>query len=86
MALREQTEARLVGFDQLGASLQVETLRAIEADLRRALSADAPSGTVRPGAHPAGSGNKGGDAGSYAESTPNWCAAALPSPAPLPHR
>ena len=30
MALREQTEARLVGFDQLGASLQVETLRAIE--------------------------------------------------------
>ncbi len=62
MALREQTEARLVGFDQLGASLQVETLRAIEADLRRALSADAQSGTVRPGAQPAGSGNKGGDA------------------------
>ena len=62
MALREQTEARLVGFDQLDASLQVETLRAIEADLRRALSADAPSGTVRPGAQSAGSGNKGGDA------------------------
>ena len=45
MALREQTEARLVGFDQLGASLQVETLRAIEADLRRALSTDVPPGT-----------------------------------------
>ena len=59
MALREQTEARLVGFDQLGASLQVETLRAIEADLRRALSADAPSGAVRPGGQPTGSGNEG---------------------------
>ncbi|KSW10328.1 dUTP diphosphatase [Schaalia odontolytica] len=62
MALREQTEARLVGFDQLGASLQVETLRAIEADLRRALSADAPSGTVRPGVQPTGSGNEGSGA------------------------
>ena len=48
MALREQTEARLVGFDQLGASLQVETLRAIEADLRRALSADVPPGAPVP--------------------------------------
>ena len=62
MALREQTEARLVGFDQLGAALQVETLRAIEADLRRALSADAPSGTVRPGAQPTASGNEGSGA------------------------
>ena len=62
MALREQTEARLVGFDQLGASLQAETLRAIEADLRRVLSADAPSGTARPGAQPTGSGTKGSDA------------------------
>lgn len=62
MALREQTEARLVGFDQLGAYLQVETLRAIEADLRRALSADAPSGTVRPGAQPTASGNEGSGA------------------------
>ena len=62
MALSEQTEARLVGFDQLGASLQVETLRAIEADLRRALSADAPSGTVRPGAQLMGSGHEGSGA------------------------
>ena len=62
MALREQTEARLVGFDQLGASLQVETLRAIEADLRRSLSADAPSGTARPGAQPTASGNEGSGA------------------------
>lgn len=62
MALREQTEARLVGFDQLGASLQVETLRAIEADLRRALSADAQSGTVRPGAQLTASSNEGSGA------------------------
>ncbi len=62
MALREQTEARLVGFDQLGASLQVETLRAIEADLRRALSADAPSGTARPGAQLTAQGNEGSGA------------------------
>ena len=54
MALREQTEARLVGFDQLG--------RATEAALRRALSADAPSGTVRPGVQPTGSGNEGSGA------------------------
>ena len=62
MALREQTEARLVGFDQLGASLQVETLRAIEADLRRALSADVPSGTARPGTQLTASGNAGSGA------------------------
>lgn len=62
MALREQTEARLVGFDQLGASLQVETLRAIEIDLRRALSADAPSSTVRSGAQLTASGNEGSGA------------------------
>ena len=62
MALREQTEARLVGFDQLGASLQVETLRAIEADLRRALCADVPSGTVRPGTQLTASGNEGSGA------------------------
>ena len=52
MALREQTEARLVGFDQLGASLH----------LRRALSADAPSGTVRPGTQLTASGNEGSGA------------------------
>ena len=86
MALREQTEARLVGFDQLGASLQVETLRAIEADLRRALSADVPSGTVRPGTQLTASGNEGSGARSHAESTPSWYAAALQSPVPLPHR
>ena len=62
MALREQTAARLVGFDELGATMQISTLEAIEADLRRALSADAPSGTVRPGAQPTGSGNDGGGA------------------------
>lgn len=62
MALREQTEARLVGFDQLGASLQVETLRAIEADLRRALSADAPSDTVRSGTQLTTSVNEGSGA------------------------
>lgn len=45
MSLREQTEARLVGFDELGAQTQVTTLRAIEADLRRALSAGAHPGT-----------------------------------------
>lgn len=42
MALREQTAARLVGFDELGASMQISTLEAIEVDLRRALSADVP--------------------------------------------
>ena len=62
MTLREQTEARLVGFDQLGASLQVETLRAIEADLRRALSADAPTATVHPGAQLTASRNEGNGA------------------------
>ena len=36
MALREQTAARLVGFDELGATMQISTLEAIEADLRRA--------------------------------------------------
>ena len=62
MALREQTEARLVGFDQLGVSLQVETLRAIEADLRWALSADAPSGALGPGAQLTASDNEGSGA------------------------
>lgn len=49
MALREQTEARLVGFDGLSASEQIATLEAIESDLRRALSADVPSGVAVPG-------------------------------------
>ena len=49
MALHEQTEARLVGFDELAASVQIETLRAIESDLRRALSADVPADV--PGGH-----------------------------------
>ena len=39
MALREQTAARLV---------QISTLEAIEADLRRALSADVPAGAHVP--------------------------------------
>ena len=51
MALREQTEARLVGFDELAASAQIATLRAIEADLRRALSADVPAGANVAGGH-----------------------------------
>jgi len=51
MALHEQTEARLVGFDELAASVQIETLRAIESDLRRALSADVPADTNVPGGH-----------------------------------
>ena len=58
MALREQTAARLVGFDEVGATMQISTLEAIEADLRRALSADAPSGTVRPGVQPTGLSNE----------------------------
>ena len=45
MALSEQTAARLVGFDELGAQMQISTLTAIEADLRRALSIDVPPGT-----------------------------------------
>ncbi len=49
MALREQTEARLVGFDGLPASEQIATLEAIESDLCRALSADVPSGVAVPG-------------------------------------
>lgn len=49
MALREQTEARLVGFDGLPASEQIATLEAVESDLRRALSADVPSGVAVPG-------------------------------------
>ena len=49
MALREQTEARLVGFDGLPASEQIATLEAIESDLRRALSADVPSGVAVSG-------------------------------------
>ena len=48
MALHEQTAARLVGFDELGASMQISTLEAIEADLRRALSADVPAGAHVP--------------------------------------
>ena len=46
MALREQTAARLVDFDELGATMQISTLESIEADLRRALSADVPAGGV----------------------------------------
>ncbi len=42
MALSEQTAARLVGFDKLGVQVQISTLQVIEADLRRALSADVP--------------------------------------------
>jgi len=42
MALREQTAARLVGFDELGASMQISTLEAIEVDLRRARVARSP--------------------------------------------
>lgn len=49
MALREQTEAWLVGFDGLPASEQIATLEAIESDLRRALSAGVPSGVAVPG-------------------------------------
>jgi hypothetical protein len=49
MALREQIEARLVGFDGLEASEQIATLEAIESDLRRALSADVPSGVAVSG-------------------------------------
>lgn len=48
MALSEQTAARLVGFDELGAQMQISTLTAIEADLRRALSADVPPGASVP--------------------------------------
>ncbi len=51
MALREQTEARFVGFDELAASAQIATLRAVEADLRRALSADVPAGANVAGGH-----------------------------------
>lgn len=51
MALHEQMEARLVGFDELAASVQIETLRAIESDLRRALSADVPADANVPGGH-----------------------------------
>ena len=51
MALHEQTEARLVGFDELAASVQIETLQAIESDLRRALSADVPADANVPGGH-----------------------------------
>ena len=51
MALHEQTEARLVGFAELAASVQIETLRAIESDLRRALSADVPADANVPGGH-----------------------------------
>lgn len=51
MALHEQTEARLVGFDELAASVQIETLRAIESDLRRALSTDVPADANVPGGH-----------------------------------
>lgn len=45
MALSEQTAARLVGFDELGVQVQISTLQVIEADLRRALSADVPAET-----------------------------------------
>ena len=43
MALSEQTAARLVGFEELGVQMQISTLQVIEADLRRALSADVPA-------------------------------------------
>ena len=43
MTLSEQTAARLVGFDELGVQVQISTLQVIEADLRRALSADVPA-------------------------------------------
>lgn len=46
MALREQIEARLIGFDGLPVSEQMTTLEAIESDLRRALSADVPGGAA----------------------------------------
>jgi len=49
MALREQIEARLIGFDGLPVSEQMTTLEAIESDLHRALSADVPSGVAVPG-------------------------------------
>ena len=48
MALSEQTAARLVGFDELGAQMQISTLTAIEADLRRVLSVDVPPGAPVP--------------------------------------
>ena len=48
MALREQIEARLIGFDGLPVSEQMTTLEAIESDLRRALSADVPGGAAVP--------------------------------------
>ena len=48
MALSEQTAARLVGFDELGVQVQISTLQVIEADLRRALSADVPAGAHVP--------------------------------------
>ena len=49
MALSEQTAARLVGFDELGVQMQISTLQVIESDLRRALSADVPSGVAVSG-------------------------------------
>ena len=51
MALREQIEARLIGFDGLPVSEQMTTLEAIEFDLRRALSADVPGGAAVPAEH-----------------------------------
>ena len=51
MALREQIEARLIGFDGLPVSEQMTTLEAIESDLRRALSADVPGGAAVPAGH-----------------------------------
>ena len=50
MALHEQTEARLVGFDELAASVQIETLRAIESDLPwPCLPMSQPTRTYRAG-------------------------------------
>ena len=49
MALSEQTAAPRVGLDVRGAPMQISTLTAIEADLRRALSTDVPPGTPVPG-------------------------------------
>ena len=62
MALSEQTAARLVGFDELGAQMQISTLTAIEADLRRALSADAHVGATVPGGRVQGGDNEGSGA------------------------
>ena len=45
MALSEQTAARLVGFDELGAQMQIKTQTAQEAPQPRAQSPPLPPGT-----------------------------------------